>query len=275
MNSALGASLSRSLVVSLAADCAVAADLARLVADRAGGTIDADSVTFASRPALVRVAADFVGRRWLTAVPNGWRVGPLWVPDGVVPFLEGAAAMRANNPDEETSTAVVTMPPAPSAIAAALPTSGMAYASLLSTRDALQTVAEKAVDSLTVMTPFLNRDGLSFVLSLFELTRARTRNLIVRQMGEARRTVVDHAAEVAASGISCFDYTIDAPGGFETFHAKVALADSGLAYVGSANMTMFSRHSMELGILVEGRAARVVANVVRAVTKVAHPIPLR
>jgi hypothetical protein len=58
------------------------------------------------------------------------------------------------------------------------------------------------------------------------------------------------------------------------FHAKVALADSDLAYVGSANMTMFSRHSMELGVLVEGRAARVVANVVRAVTKVSHPIPL-
>jgi hypothetical protein len=40
-------------------------------------------------------------------------------------------------------------------------------------------------------------------------------------------------------------------------------------------MTMFSGHSMELGILVEGRAARVIANVVRAVTKVAQPIPLR
>jgi phosphatidylserine/phosphatidylglycerophosphate/cardiolipin synthase-like enzyme len=274
MNSALGASLSRSLVVSLAADCAVAADLARLVADRAGGTIDADSVAFASRPALVRVATDFVERRWLTAAPNGWRVGPLSIPTGVVPFLEGAAAMRANDPDKETSTAVVTMPPAPSAIAAALPMYGLAYASLVSTRDALQTVAENAVDSLTVMTPFLNRDGMTFVLSLFELTRARTRNLIVRQMGEARRTVLDHAAEVAAAGISCFDYTIDATGGFETFHAKVALADSGFAYVGSANMTMFSRHSMELGVLVEGRAARVVANVIRAVTKVAHPIPL-
>jgi phosphatidylserine/phosphatidylglycerophosphate/cardiolipin synthase-like enzyme len=68
--------------------------------------------------------------------------------------------------------------------------------------------------------------------------------------------------------------SVDAVGGCETFHAKVALADSDLAYVGSANMTMFSRHSMELGVLVEGRAARVVANVVRAVTKVAHPIPL-
>jgi hypothetical protein len=95
MNSALGASLSRSLVVSLGSDCAVAADLARLVADRAGGTDDADNVTFASRPALVRVAADFVRRRWQTAVPNGWRVGPLSIPNGVVPFLEGAAAMRA------------------------------------------------------------------------------------------------------------------------------------------------------------------------------------
>jgi hypothetical protein len=214
MTSALGASLSRSLVVSLRSDCAVAADLARLVGARAGGTIDADSVTFASRPALVRVAADFVERRWLTAAPNGWRIGPLGIPDGVVPFLEGAASMRANNPDGETSIAVVTMPPAPSAIAAALPTSGLAYASLLSTRDALQTVAEKAVDSLTVMTPFLNTDGLSFVLSLFELTRAKTRSLIVRQMGEARRTVIDNAAGVSAAGISCFDYTVASLDGF-------------------------------------------------------------
>jgi phosphatidylserine/phosphatidylglycerophosphate/cardiolipin synthase-like enzyme len=274
MNTTLGASLSRSLVVSLAADCGVAANLARLVVDRPGGTIDVNSVTFASRPAMARVAADFVKRSWLTAVSNGWRVGPLSIPSGVVPFLEGAAAMHANNPDEETSTAVVTMPPYPSAIGGALPMSGLAYTSLVSTRDALHTVAENAVDSLTVMTPFLNKDGLSFVLSLFELTRAKTRYLIVRRMGEARRTIIEHAAEVAAAGISCFDYTIDAPDGFETFHAKVALADSGFAYVGSANMTMFSRHSMELGILVEGRAARVVANVVRAITKVAHPIPL-
>jgi phosphatidylserine/phosphatidylglycerophosphate/cardiolipin synthase-like enzyme len=93
-------------------------------------------------------------------------------------------------------------------------------------------------------------------------------------MGDARRTVTDNASEIAALGITSFDYTLDAVGGFETFHAKVALADSEFAYVGSANMTMFSRHSMELGVLVEGRAARVVANVIRAVTKVAHPILL-
>ena len=92
-------------------------------------------------------------------------------------------------------------------------------------------------------------------------------------MGEARRTVISNAVEEFYWDLA-FDYTLNAVGGFETFHAKVGLADSVLAYVGSANMTMFSRHSMDLGVLVEGRAARVVANVTRAVTKVAHPIPL-
>src|SRR6266446_1927253 len=221
----LGASLSRSLIVSLAADCGTAAELARLVAERPGGTIDANSITFASRSALARVAADFVRRSWLTIIPTGWRVGPVVIPQGVVSFLEGAAAMRANDPDKETSIAVVTMPPSPSAIATALPQTGLAHASLVSTRDALESVVETASD-------------------------------------------------LTAAGILAFDYTLDAVGGFETFHAKVALADSELAYVGSANMTMFARHSMELGVVVEGRAARVIANVIRAVVRVARPIPL-
>jgi hypothetical protein len=274
MNIALGTSLSRSLVVSLGADCATAAGLARLIVDIPGGLIDANSIAFAPRSALARVADDFVQRGWLTIIPTGWRVGPLAVPQGIVPFLEDAAAMRANDPEKETSTAVVTMPPPPSAIASALLHTGLAHASLVSTRDAFERVAETAIDSFIVMTPFLNRDGLGFVLKLFELTRATRRLLIVRQMGEARRTVVDAAAEVANLGIAAFDYTLDAIGGFETFHAKVALADNDLAYVGAANMTLFSRNSMELGVLVEGRAARVIANVIRAVTKVARPIPL-
>jgi phosphatidylserine/phosphatidylglycerophosphate/cardiolipin synthase-like enzyme len=273
-NVALGTPLSRSLISSLASDCGTAAALARFIAERPGGTIDSSSVAFASRSALANVAADFVRRSWLTVSLTGWHVGPLSIPQGVVLFLEGAAAMRSNDPDKETSTAVVTMPPFPSAIASALSQTGLAYASLVSTRDALISVAEKAVGDFTVMTPFLNQDGLGFVLELFELTRANTKRLIVRQMGEARRTVIDNASQLVALGISSFDYTLDVSGGFETFHAKVALADSELAYVGSANMTVFARHSMELGVLVEGRAARVIANVIRAVTRVAHPIPL-
>jgi phosphatidylserine/phosphatidylglycerophosphate/cardiolipin synthase-like enzyme len=59
------------------------------------------------------------------------------------------------------------------------------------------------------------------------------------------------------------------------FHAKVLIADQDLAYVGSANMTVFARHSMELGILVDGRAARVIANVIRGIEKISIPLVAR
>ena len=57
-----------------------------------------------------------------------------------------------------------------------------------------------------------------------------------------------------------------------TFHAKALLADQDLAYVGSANMTVFARHSMELGILVDGRASRVIANFIRGIEKISIPL---
>ncbi|MCS3896263.1 hypothetical protein M2171_005396 [Bradyrhizobium japonicum USDA 38] len=74
--------------------------------------------------------------------------------------------------------------------------------------------------------------------------------------------------------MEAFDYTVASDDGFETFLAKVALADDQLAYVGSANMTVFARHSMDLGLLVEARPARVVANVLCAVVKVSTPLRL-
>lgn len=166
------------------------------------------------------------------------------------------------------------MPPPPSAIAVALSQTGMAYASLVSTKDALETVADKALTSLAIMTPFLNADGLRLVQQLFARTRASRRILIVRRAGDATRIVLDDAAQLTALGVEAFDYTVPSDDGFETFHAKVALANDQLAYVGSANMTVFARHSMDLGILVEGRPARVVANVLRAVFKVSTPLGL-
>jgi hypothetical protein len=59
--------------------------------------------------------------------------------------------------------------------------------------------------------------------------------------------------------------------GYETSHAKVVLADNNLAYVGSANLLMQLHHSMELGNVIRGNAARVVASVVRAVEAVSRP----
>jgi phosphatidylserine/phosphatidylglycerophosphate/cardiolipin synthase-like enzyme len=167
---------------------------------------------------------------------------------------------------------VVTMPTAPSAIGPALLGTGLAHAALVSTDEALGRVAGAAVNRLTVMTPFLNSDGLVAALGLFRLTRASQKRLIVRRAGGARAAVRRNWDEIAQLGVEVLDYTLAVGGGYETFHAKVALADQDLAYVGSANMTVFTRHSMELGMLVDGRAARVIANVVRGIERISIPV---
>ncbi len=80
---------------------------------------------------------------------------------------------------------------------------------------------------------------------------------------------------MAAQGISVLDYLLPAEDGYETFHAKVVIADGDQAYVGSANMTRYARHSMELGVIVKGRPARAVAALVRAVERISVPVVAR
>jgi phosphatidylserine/phosphatidylglycerophosphate/cardiolipin synthase-like enzyme len=59
----------------------------------------------------------------------------------------------------------------------------------------------------------------------------------------------------------------------ETFHAKIILADSDVAYVGSANLTAASReYSMEMGVVLRGKAAREVAIVIDAVLRSSRQI---
>ncbi len=61
--------------------------------------------------------------------------------------------------------------------------------------------------------------------------------------------------------------------GTETFHAKVVLADDKTAYVGSSNMTKWSfQYSLELGLLVTGRAASRIAQIVDAAVAVSAKV---
>jgi hypothetical protein len=268
----IGSGLARSLVAALEADCATAANVARAIANRFGEVVDFANHTISPLTSLGRVATDFVERGWLTPRPNGWLVGPKKVPPGLSTFLDGAAEMRRTLGDSGIATAVVTMPPEPSAIGAALPTVGLAHAALISTQSAFERLADQAASRFTIMTPFLNDDGLAFALDLFSRTSAARRCLIVRRSGSARTTIERFGNELRGAGVLALDYTLPTGNGFETFHAKILLADRDLAYVGSANMTAFARHSMELGILADGRTAQVVATVVRAAEKIATPI---
>jgi phosphatidylserine/phosphatidylglycerophosphate/cardiolipin synthase-like enzyme len=271
----IGADLARSLVIGLGADCPTAAALARVMAGRHGTTIDVYNLADWPTSAVQRVITDFVARDWLRRLDAGWLVGPSQIPPGLAPFLEGAAAMRAIMPDDGRATAVVTMPPAPSAIGAALPTTGVAHAALVTTQETFERLAEAATNSFTIMTPFLNDEGLVIALDLFCRTRARRKHLIVRRSGVARAAVDRRWNDLSNLGVIILNYALPAVGGYETFHAKVLLADQDLAYVGSANMTAFARHSMELGILADGRAARVVASIVRSVERIATRVDAR
>jgi hypothetical protein len=268
----IGADLAQSLVTGIGADCVTAAVVARAMAGRHGSSIDLYSLGDQPIGAVKRVTDDFIARGWLSRSEAGWSVGPSHPPFDLVSFLEGAAAMRAAMPDDGRATAVVTMPPPPSAIGAALPATGLAHAALVSTEETFERLADAATNSLTIMTPFLNDDGLTIALELFRRTRASQKRLVIRRSGVARAAVDRARKELAGLGVEVLDYTLQAGDGYETFHAKVMLADQDLAYVGSANMTAFARHSMELGILADGRAARVVASLVRGVERIARKL---
>lgn len=78
-------------------------------------------------------------------------------------------------------------------------------------------------------------------------------------------------------GVCVYNFRLDKPGaeGFETFHAKVVLADNASAYVGSANMNKRSfQYSLELGLMVSGQAAARIAQVLDAVIQVSAGVDI-
>ena len=85
------------------------------------------------------------------------------------------------------------------------------------------------------------------------------------------------AAELAALDVRVLSFRIERAdaAGNETSHAKVVLADDHTAYVGSLNMNRWSlAFSLELGVCVKGRSARLIADVVNAAERVSVPMRL-
>ena len=268
--------LARSLVVGFDEDGVAAAGsaLAEAVGSRQGGEIDGTCLPGVPRAHLARAAADFENRGWLRPSGCGWSVPCGATPSSVPAFLQGIAATRAAIAQTETTHAVVTMPRAPSALAEALPGTGVAHAALLTTAEGMLRVAAAARERLTVMTPFVNAEGLRFAADLFARSGARYRKLVLRSGPGTLRRWRTGAQCLSGLGVQLMDYNLPCDGGYETFHAKIVLADEHVAYIGSANMLSYTRGSVELGVVLQGRPARLIATVVRAVEAIALPIPL-
>lgn len=175
-------------------------------------------------------------------------------------MFEGATLYSKSEHHRSKETSVVlTLPPSPSHIEAALDKMGFRSAFLENTQDIFTNLAQSAEQRFLVMTPFVDHDGGKKLVDLFtNVSGEVTKQLIVRcPDGVAPVGLKDCLGDLISAGVIVFNYWVPKihPGAYETFHAKVLLADSNRCYVGSANMTQASLGvSMELGFLAEGEA---------------------
>lgn len=176
--------------------------------------------------------------------------------------------------DSTTARVVLTKPPKPSILERKLSELGWRTSDLEQTGHAFHRMVQLAQRRVVVMTPFFDVKGAVWLRELFSLVQAGVERVLVLRSLEntARNNYPDGYDSVAlwlkAEEVRVFNYSIPRLEGFgrETFHAKVVLCDQNTAYLGSSNMNAASlEHSMEMGVVLQGRAAADVAVVVDAV----------
>ena len=267
----------------LAPHCEVAAGVCAAVAEgRFAGSTDIRGICTASGIAQARSAEM---ESFLTAAErlslfkrrsaSDWRAGRQDLHARLAPLLAGAAMYRADvHEDTDVVQVVVTLPPEPSAVALELRNLASGMWGMVDTKEVLPALAERAKRRFCVMTPFIDEVGAPIVRNLFERSRScHRKSLIIRSTpeGELPPGVQAIRRDLDALGVEIRSFRIDRAesAGYETFHAKVLLADDDEVYVGSANMTRWSfEQSLELGVLVRGKAARTIARVVDAIESV-------
>lgn len=195
----------------------------------------------------------------------------------LAPMLFAVALYRDTlHTEDDTVDVVLTNPPEPSQLVAALEAMLQGAWGILPSKQVFPDLASQARHRFCVMSPFLDAEGGEFVAELFGRTAPSvTRQLILRGTpdGQLPAGYTAAAPALAALNTQIFNFRlVRARQGTETFHAKVVLADDNACYIGSSNMTKWSLdYSLELGLVVRGQAAGRVARVLNAVMSVATP----
>lgn len=175
--------------------------------------------------------------------------------------------------DVTVAQVVLTKPPRPSVLEQKLSALGWRTTDLEPTEHAFHGMVRAAQRRVVVMTPFFDITGAAWLQELLShASPGVERTLILRSLEDTARNdyPVGFDAIVTwlkASDVRVFNYSIARmDGGRETFHAKAVLCDRSAVYLGSSNVTAASlEHSMEMGVVLEGRAAAGVAEVIDAV----------
>jgi len=204
-----------------------------------------------------------------------WRVSQAAILAELAPMLQAIHVYRTEiHQDADTVEVVLTKPLSPSQLATSLEGMLLGTWGLLDTREVLPSIAENASERFVVMTPFLDEVGGEILLALFQHVRPSVRKqLIIRATtdGLLPAGYLAITEQLSALGVEVFNFRLDKGEAFgmETFHAKVVLADNAKAYVGSANMNKWSfQYSLELGLMVSGKAANRIGQVIDAVTNI-------
>jgi hypothetical protein len=185
--------------------------------------------------------------------------------------------------DATEAQIVLTRPTQALALEAILTEAGWRTTSTEETAQAFTALVQRARRRVVVITPFLDESGAEWLKELLSPLSAHLEIvLVLRSLEDA--TKWDYPAGflllrdwLRQRRVKILNYSLPrSPGpSRETFHAKIMLADDHVAYVGSANFTAASRdYSMEMGIVVKGRAAYEISIVVEAIIKAAETWPL-
>ena len=207
------------------------------------------------------------------------RCGPSeWCP-GTGPFADLATALAAVTlyrdqvyVDVNRVEVVLTLPGNPSQLRDTLRRRGWVEAKLEHTEAILLHLATQAIERFAVLSPFIDAGGMRSLLTLLRATKGSVRRVVVTrcQDGVLPPPLQGARSDLASLGVAVYNYWLPRQGGYETFHAKVLIADAEAAYVGSANLTQASLGlSMELGTFLRGQSVKTLVEIMDAILSIA------
>lgn len=125
------------------------------------------------------------------------------------------------------------------------------------TESLFKALAAKSTREFVVMSPFIDAKSEDYLLNLFDNCAEDVMKVMILRSKEFEPSRFNALLRrLKDRGVIVHDYLMNhtctsSTLHFETFHAKVLMADRELTYVGSANMTAVSRSvSMELGAFI-------------------------
>ncbi|MDP9084564.1 MAG: phospholipase D-like domain-containing protein [Pseudomonadota bacterium] len=177
-------------------------------------------------------------------------------------LLAGATLYRDNVHRDDNIVRVVMTHPMPSTrLWQQLASMGGRGASIVDTDSCFHSIALNARRRFVVASPFIDAHGAQFLANLFSRTASDVERILITRVTDE---ILGNFRLDEPTAPQLLDYRNDTDSSeYETFHAKVLLADQQSCYIGSANLNWASlRKTVELGVWVEGSAAQEVASIV-------------